>query len=89
MFLKGKTKDLISATASMFPLAQYINIIILQIPLWRNKKRSLNMVSVKELMCLTFAQRQKEISEHPMHISTILEKFPRKGNKEIVSTFSL
>ena len=47
------------------------------------------MVSVKELMCLTFTQRQKEISEHPMHISAILEKFPFLGNKEIVSTFSL
>ncbi len=30
-----------------------------------------------------------EISEHPMHVSAILEKFPFLGNKEIVSTFSL
>ncbi len=37
------------------------------------EKTSPNMVSVKELMCLTFTQRQKEISEHPMHVSAILK----------------
>lgn len=42
------------------------------------------MQAVCELMSVTFAQRQKDIKENPLHVSQLLEKYPFLKNKDIV-----
>ena len=50
------------------------------------RESNINMQAVRELMHITFAQRQKDIKENPLHVSQLLEKYPFLKNKEIVRT---
>ena len=50
----------------------------------RKRESNINMPAVCELMSVTFAQRQNDIKENPLHVSQLLEKYPFLKNKGIV-----
>jgi fido (protein-threonine AMPylation protein) len=52
----------------------------------RKRESNINMPAVNELMSITFAQRQNDIKENPLHVSQLLEKYPflKLKNKAVV-----